>query len=330
MTTWKPECSLQTTALAQKMGPFASLGEDVRRGLTKIPKELPPKYFYDAYGGKLFDRICDLPEYYLTQTEQALLEKISEDLIASCRPTSLVEFGSGSCRKTRVLLDAMSRRGCLDLYIPIDLNEDLIQSTARTLQNEFPGLQVCGVTGDFNLPVELPPREGRRLVAFLGSTIGNLAPQEAISFLRSVANHLSPQDCFLLGTDLVKDRSVLERAYNDAAGVTAQFNRNMLSVINRHLGADFQLDWFEHLAFYNEAESRVEMHLVARKSHRVWIEDIGLAVDFTEGESIRTEISCKYTRGMVEKMLEEAGLQLLRWEMDADNLFALSVSAVCR
>ncbi|MBI3014703.1 MAG: L-histidine N(alpha)-methyltransferase, partial [Candidatus Tectomicrobia bacterium] len=232
-----------------------------------------------------------------------------------------------NCRKTRVLLDAMACHRLLDLYVPIDLSEDMIQETARALENDYPGLRVRGVTGDFNLPVELPPEEGRRLVAFLGSTIGNLTAEEAVAFLRNVARLLIPQDRFLLGTDLVKDVALLERAYNDSAGVTAAFNRNMLSVINQHLGADFKLDLFDHLAFYNERESRIEMHLVARESHRAWIDEIGLAVDFAKGESIRTEISCKYTRRMVEEMLEEAGLKLLRWETDAENFFALSLSA---
>jgi len=329
MTPWKQEASPQIALLARKTGPFASLGEDVRRGLTQIPKELPPKYFYDARGSKLFEQICDLPEYYPARTEQALLVRIADELMGSLCPTVLVEFGSGSCRKTRVLLDAMARRGLLDLYVPIDISAELLQATARALENDYPGLRVGGVTGDFSLPVELPPEEGRRLVAFLGSTIGNLTAGEAVAFLRNVARLLTPQDRFLLGTDLVKDVALLERAYNDCAGVTAAFNRNILSVINQHLGADFKLDLFEHRAFYNERESRIEMHLVARQSHCVWIDEIGLAVEFAQGESIRTEISCKYTRAMVEEMLEEAGLTLERWETDAENLFALSLCVLC-
>ena len=307
-------------------GPFASLAQDVRRGLTKTPKELPSKYFYDAQGALRFHQICELPEYYLTRTERALLERIADDIVAACQPTTLIEFGPGNAHKTRLLLDAMARAGLLDLYMPIDLSEDLLREVATTLVSDYPGLRIHGIIGDFEQPVALPPAEGPRLVLFLGSTIGNLTFREATAFLGDVAGLLAPHDRFLLGTDLVKDVEVLERAYNDSAGVTAAFNRNILSVINRHLGADFDLDRFEHLAFYHTEAARIEMHLVAREAHRVWINGLGLAVDFAKGESVRTEISCKYTRAMVETMLKEAGLRLLRWETDANHLFALSLS----
>lgn len=309
-------------------GPFPRLAEDVRKGLTKTPKELPPKYFYDARGADLFEQICGLPEYYLTRTERALLKVIADDLIGSCRATTLVEFGSGSARKTRILLDAMAGAGLLDCYVPIDVSEDLLRETAHGLVGDYPGLRVHGMIGDFEHPVEIPPGRGPRLIIFLGGTIGNLTPKEAVGFLRNLARQLRPEDRFLLGTDLVKDVDLLERAYNDVAGVTAAFNRNILSVINRHLKGHFDVNRFDHLAFYNAEESRIEMHLVARESHQVSIDGIGLHVDFMRGESIRTEISCKYTRAMVESMLAEAGLRLLRWDTDADNLFALSLSAV--
>jgi L-histidine N-alpha-methyltransferase len=220
----------------------------------------------------------------------------------------------------------MAHSGLLDCYVPIDVSEDLIRQIAAQLGNDYPGLSIHGVIGDFERPVELPPARGRRLIVFLGSTIGNLTPAEAVAFLRNVAGLLTPNDRFLLGTDLVKDINTIERAYNDAAGVTAAFNRNILSVINRNLGADFDLDRFEHLAFYNTEEARIEMHLVAREAHHVRIEALNLSVDFAQGESIRTEISCKYTRVMVERMLHEAGLRLLRWETDDKHLFALSLS----
>jgi L-histidine N-alpha-methyltransferase len=306
--------------------PFSSLAEDVRKGLTRTPKALPPKYFYDARGAQLFEQICTLPEYYLTRTERALLERIADEIVRACRPTTFVEFGPGNASKTRLLLDAMARAGLLDLYLPIDLSEDLLREIITALGNEYPGLRIRGVIGDFERPVEALPDRGRRLVVFLGSTIGNLTPPEATAFLRNVAGLLAPHDRFLLGTDLVKDTGRLERAYNDATGVTAAFNRNILSVINRHLGADFDPDRFEHLAFYNADEARIEMHLVARERHRVWIEAIDLAVDFEKGESILTEISCKYTRATVEAMLKEGGLRLLRWETDPEGLFALSLS----
>jgi L-histidine N-alpha-methyltransferase len=307
-------------------GAFANLAEDVRHGLTKSPKELPPKYFYDARGSKLFDQICELPEYYPTRTERAILERIAESVVRECRPVSLVEFGPGNAVKSRLLLNAMARHELLDRYIPIDLSEDFLREIVSALGSDYPGLHVHGVTGDFQRPVKIPPSGGPQLVIFLGSTIGNLTPAEANVFLRNVAGSLDPDDRFLLGTDLVKDVGMLERAYNDAAGVTAAFNLNILSVINQHLGAEFDLDRFEHLAFYNRAESRIEMHLVARQAHQVRIKGIDLTVDFINGESIRTEISGKYTRSMVESMLKEAGLRFLRWETDEKNLFALSLS----
>ncbi|MFQ5847319.1 MAG: L-histidine N(alpha)-methyltransferase [Candidatus Methylomirabilales bacterium] len=310
--------------------PFARLAEDVRCGLTKTPKELPPKYFYDARGAALFEQICELPEYYPTRTERAVLTEIADDVIASCRPTTLVEFGSGSSRKTRILLNAMARAALLDCYVPVDVSEDLLRETAHALGEVYPGLRVHGLIGDFEQPVEILQGGGPRLVIFLGGTIGNLTPDEATGFLRNVVRQLAPEDRFLLGTDLVKDVGLLEGAYNDAAGVTAAFNRNILSVINRHLEADFAPDRFDHLAFYNRDESRIEMHLVARESHHVAIDAIDLAVHFVRGESIRTEISCKYTRAMVEAMLREAGLNLLRWDTDTDHLFALSLSAVAQ
>ncbi|MCI0484845.1 MAG: L-histidine N(alpha)-methyltransferase [candidate division NC10 bacterium] len=309
-------------------GPFARLAEDVRRGLTRIPKELPPKYFYDTRGSELFEQICELPEYYLTRTERAVLARIAGEVVASVRPTTLVEFGSGSGRKTRVLLDAMARRELLDCYVPIDLNEDVLRQVAHTLSESYPGLRTHAVIGDFEQPIEILPTGGPRLVAFLGSTIGNLTHDGAIGFLRNVARLLAPEDRFLLGTDLVKDVRVLERAYNDAAGVTAAFNRNILSVINKHLDGHFEPNRFEHLAFYNKEDSRIEMHLVARQSHQVSIDAIDFTVEFARGESIRTEISCKYTRAMVEGMLAEAGLRLVRWDTDRDRLFALSLSTL--
>lgn len=306
--------------------PFANLAEDVRRGLTKNPKELPPKYFYDAHGAALFEQICELPEYYPTRTEREILEQIADEIIVSCRATTLVEFGSGSSRKTRILLDAMARARSLDLYVPIDISADMLRQTAHALGDDYSGLRVHGLIGDFEHPVESLPEGSPRLIIFLGGTIGNLTPDEATGFLRNVARLLTPEDRFLLGTDLVKDVDLLERAYNDAAGITAAFNRNILSVINQNLDANFALDRFEHLAFYNSEESRIEMHLVARESQQVSIEALDLAVNMAEGESIRTEISCKYTRKMVETMLAQTGFRLLHWDTDQHNLFALSLS----
>ena len=312
----------------EETGVLGTLAEDVRRGLTKAAKELPPKYFYDAKGSELFERICETPEYYPTRTERAILRRIAAPIVEESRPTVLVEFGPGSASKTRLFLDAMAHAHLLNLYVPIDVSKEMLRQVIVTLGQDYPGLRIQGIVGDFERPVERVPNEGRRLAIFLGSTIGNLTPVEATAFLKNVACLLAPHDRFLLGTDLVKDVGMLERAYNDAAGVTAAFNLNILSVINQHLGADFDLNRFDHRAFYNAKEKRIEMHLVARETHQVWIEAIDLAVDFAKGESIRTEISCKYTRPTVETMLEEAGLRLLRWETDDQNLFSLSLSQI--
>jgi len=310
------------------VSPFPRLAEDVRKGLTKEPKELPPKYFYDARGSKLFEEICELPEYYPTRTERSILTRIADPIVEECQPRTLIEFGPGNANKTRLLLDAIAKRGLLRRYVPIDLSEDFLREILTIFGSAYPNLSIHGLIGDFQQPVEIPPDEGRRLVVFLGGTIGNLTPGEADVFLRSVARMLGPGDRFLLGTDLVKDVRQLERAYNDSAGVTAAFNLNILSVINQNLGADFDLDRFEHLAFYNHEESRIEMHLVARHAHLVRIKDIDLIVSLEKGESVRTEISCKYTRSMVEAMLKRAGLRLCRWETDEKGLFGLSFSTL--
>lgn len=307
-------------------GPFSSLAEDVRRGLQKNPKELPPKYFYDAHGSKLFDQICELPEYYPTRTEHAILKRVADEIVGECRPLSLIEFGPGNASKSRLLLDAMADLGLLGRYLPIDLSEDFLREILNIFGSNYPGLSIQGVIGDFERKVEIPRDGGRRLIVFLGSTIGNLTPPEAVAFLRNVRGLLVPGDRFLLGTDLVKDVPTLESAYNDAAGVTAAFNLNILSVLNQHLGAEFKHDRFEHLAFFNREASRIEMHLVAREAHTVLVKGIDLAVDFSKGESIRTELSHKYTRVMVEAMLSAAGLRFFRWETDPRNFFALSLS----
>jgi len=321
-----PSQRIQISGLSGGNGPFSRLAQDVEKGLRGTPKELPPKYFYDARGSKLFDEICQLPEYYPTRTEHSILRRIADSIVAECQPETLVEFGPGNATKSRLLLNAMAKRGLLHQYVPIDLSADFLREIFTILGTAYPNLSIHGLIGDFQQPVELRPDQRRRLVIFLGGTIGNLTPVEAQLFLRNVAGMLGPGDRFLLGTDLVKDIRQLERAYNDSAGVTAAFNLNILSVINQNLGADFELDRFAHLAFYNHEESRIEMHLVARRAHQVWIKDINLTVSFQKGESIRTEISCKYTPSMVEAMLSGAGLRLCRWETDERNLFGLALS----
>ncbi|MEE9207020.1 MAG: L-histidine N(alpha)-methyltransferase [Gemmatimonadota bacterium] len=305
--------------------PF-DLAADARAGLTGSRKTLSPKYFYDARGSELFERITELPEYYQTVTEKRILERCAPGLVERLRPRVLVEFGSGSSYKTRVLLDAFRDAGLLHGYGPLEVSADAVRTAAEALIADYPGLLVEGVIGDFEHPHELPfPRE-RRLLAFLGSTIGNFEPEVAADFLHSVAARMSPGEGFLIGFDLVKDRETLEAAYNDAAGVTAEFNLNMLRILNRELGANFDLESFRHRAFYNEEASRIEMHLVSRRSQLVTLPAIELEVDFADGETVRTELSHKYTRESVESLLYQARLNLVEWQTDPDNLFALGLA----
>ena len=304
------------------------LAEDVRAGLGTAPRWLPPKYFYDARGSELFERITQLPEYYLTRAETEILASLSEPLMAQTRPAELVELGSGSSRKTRLLLEAMERHGTGRRYAPLDVSEKALAGAAARLARDLPWLEFAGYVGDFTRDLPRLPRRGRRLIAFLGSTIGNLTPQERAALLRSVAAALEPGDRFLLGVDLVKPRAVLEAAYDDSAGVTAAFNRNVLRVLNRELRAGIPLDAFEHAARYDAALARVEMHLLARRPLTLRFPTLGLAVPLAAGEGVRTEISCKFTRPQVEQELAAAGLCLESWHEDAARRFASAVAGL--
>jgi L-histidine N-alpha-methyltransferase len=311
--------------LAHGDSPYA-LAEDARRGLTANPKTMPPKYLYDALGSELFERITELPEYYQTRTERSILERVAPLIVDRVRPDVLIEFGSGSAYKTRVLLDEMRRAGRLGGYGMLDVSESALRSAARRLVDDYPDLHVECYISDFEHLVELPYRGRRRLFAFLGSTIGNFESDDAEAFLAQVAERLQPEDAFLIGFDLVKDVGRLERAYDDAEGVTARFTHNLLTVMNRELGADFDLDAFEHRARYNEHEARIEIHLVSRREQTVRLEALDLEVPFAAGETLRTELSHKYTRRSVEALLEAGGLTLDLWETDPDGLFALGLA----
>ncbi|MFQ5678845.1 MAG: L-histidine N(alpha)-methyltransferase [Gemmatimonadota bacterium] len=304
----------------------AALAADVRAGLTAVPKELPPKYFYDARGSRLFERITRLPEYYLTRTERWILRRIAPELVAALRPAALVEFGSGSPDKAQLLLDAMEASGLLRGYAPLDVSESSLREAIRHLTGVYPGLEVVGVIGDFEHPLPLPFEEEPRLVAFLGSTIGNLETADAREFLRGVSRELRPGDGFLIGFDLVKEKERLEAAYNDAAGVTAAFNRNVLRVLNRELGADFDLSAFRHRARYNAEEARIEMYLLSERRQEVHFPTLELTVSFREGEMVRTELSHKYTRRSAEVLLGRAELRVERWDTDPAELFALALA----
>ncbi len=301
------------------------LAEDVGRGLSSEPKELPPKYFYDARGSELFERITELPEYYLTRREREILDAYAGPLVERHAPAALVEFGSGSSVKTRILLDAMHDAGCLVGYGPVDVSESAIEGAGEALMERYPELTVVGVIADFEGPIQLPFDDLPRLIAFLGSTIGNLDEPSAVAFLSRVAGQLRPAERFLVGFDLVKAESRLEAAYNDAAGVTAEFNRNVLAVINRELGADFDLEEFGHRAVYNARESLIEMHLISSREQRIRIDGIGLEVRFRAGESVLTERSRKYTRLTATHLFARAGLVLEEWTTDARGDFALGL-----
>lgn len=307
------------------------LAEDVLDGLTRPFKELPPKHFYDARGCELFDQITELPEYYPTRAERAILQAEAEAIVASVGAAELVELGSGTAAKTRVLLDAMAAAEQLRRYVPFDVAESVVRASAEALVEEYPGLQVHGVIGDFerHLARIPPPTPGEpRVVALLGGTIGNFPPGSRRRLLREIAALLGPEDRLLLGTDLVKDPDVLEAAYDDAAGVTAEFNRNVLRVLNRELDADFPLADFEHVVFFDRRNEWIEMRLRARRRCSVRVAALRLEIELDAGEEIRTEISAKFTRERVREDFAAAGLRLVGWHTDSQRRFALSLSAL--
>jgi L-histidine Nalpha-methyltransferase len=304
-----------------------SLADDVLDGLTQPFKELPPKHFYDARGAELFDLICEQPEYYPTRAERAILERHAEEIAALTDAAELVELGSGTAAKTRVLLDALHAAGTLRRYVPVDVTESMVRECAAELTDEYPGLHVHGVIGDFERHLDRVPRSaGKRIVAFLGGTIGNFPPGSRRRVLREIAQLLGPGDHLLMGTDLVKDPNVLEAAYDDAQGVTAEFNRNVLCVLNRELDADFDPDDFEHVALFDRQHEWIEMRLRSRREHTTLVRELDLAVHFDAGEELRTEISAKFTPARLEGDLAAAGLSLVRWLTDPDGLFALTLS----
>jgi L-histidine Nalpha-methyltransferase len=303
--------------------PDRAMLAEIRQGLSRTQKELPPKFFYDRRGSELFERITELPEYYLTRAERGLLAEWMPRWMAELRPRSLVELGAGSAEKTRIVLDAVLPHHPSPIYEPVDVSEEFLQATAAQLRVEYPELQVrpavADISADFALANGLPRPV---LYAFLGSTIGNFARGSAVRLLRTVRAAMQPEDRFLLGVDLRKDVSVIEAAYNDTAGVTAEFNRNMLRVLNHSTGADFDPQAFEHRAFYDREQHCIEMHLVAREAQRVTVPGAG-TWQIAAGESIRTEISCKHDRGSISGMFADAGLRIDRWETDAAGHYAI-------
>ncbi|MEV6001527.1 L-histidine N(alpha)-methyltransferase [Streptomyces griseomycini] len=288
----------------------AALRADVLRGLTRTPKTLPPKWFYDAHGSELFEKITELPEYYPARAERELLIASSADIAEVTGARTLIELGSGSSEKTRYLLDAMPN---LDTYVPVDVSQSALTEAGHRLIAQRPGLNIHALITDFTTGLALPGTPGPRLLAFLGSTIGNLLPAERATLLSSIRSLLSPGDALLLGTDLVKDEQALVAAYNDAAGVTAAFNKNVLSVVNRALGADFDLDAFEHVARWDAANEWIEMRLRSRTDQTVKIPALDLAIDFAAGEELRTEVSAKFREQGISRELALSSLELTRW-----------------
>jgi L-histidine Nalpha-methyltransferase len=302
------------------------LRADVRTGLTARQKTLPPKYFYDARGSQLFDEITRLPEYYLTRAETSILQRHAGQIAALSRCESLVELGSGTSAKTRLLLRALLAAGTLSEFVPFDVDPSVITEAGGKLAAEYPGLRLAPVVGDFERDLGAVPPGGRRMIAFLGSTIGNLDPAARAAFLSEVAAALRPGDTFLLGTDLVKDVSRLLRAYDDAAGVTAEFNRNVLRVVNRDLDANFAVEEFRHLAVWDPANEWIEMRLSPAREQQVTIGDLGMTVSFAAGEEMRTEISAKFRRNGIEAELAAAGLKTVGFWTDPDGDFGLTLA----
>ncbi|MGW3128564.1 L-histidine N(alpha)-methyltransferase [Streptomyces sp. NPDC001076] len=301
----------------------AALRADVLTGLTATPKTLPPKWFYDARGSELFEQITELPEYYPTRAEREILLTRSGEIAAASGARTLVELGSGSSEKTRLLIDALTD---LEVYVPVDVSESALTQAGEALVAERPGLSVHALIADFTGRLELPETPGPRLLVFLGGTIGNLLPAERAEFLASLRRRLAPGDALLLGTDLVKDEGVLVRAYDDAAGVTAEFNKNVLAVVDRELDADFDPDAFDHVALWDAENEWIEMRLRSQVSQTVKVPALDLAVDFAAGEELRTEVSAKFRRAGVTAELAGAGLELTHWWTDAQERFALSLS----
>jgi L-histidine Nalpha-methyltransferase len=304
-----------------------SIGEDVRDGLTRDFKELSPKYFYDSRGSELFDRITALPEYYPTRCERTILNRRAPEIVGITGARELVELGSGSASKTRALLYAMAGAGTLERYIPIDCSRTVVERCCAELVDLYPGLAVHGVIGDFERHLEHVPDGGDRIVAFLGGTIGNFYPDQRAAFLSALRDLIGDSGWLLIGTDLIKDVDVLEAAYNDGEGVTAEFNRNILRVINDELDGDFEPEAFEHVAAFDHEQSWIEMRLRASSEQKVRIEGVDLDVTIAGGEEIRTEISTKFTLDALGRELGAAGMQIEAFFTDPAGLFGLTLAS---
>ncbi|MGO8959413.1 MAG: L-histidine N(alpha)-methyltransferase [Streptosporangiaceae bacterium] len=307
-----------------------ALRADVRAGLTATPKSLPPKYFYDERGSELFEEITRLPEYYLTRAETSILTEHAAEIALLSRCESLVELGSGTSAKTALLLRALLDGGTLQEFVPLDVDPAVLTEATDALAARYPGLWIAPFVGDFERDLGAIPAGGRRMIVFIGSTIGNLEPAARAGFLRQVAVALQPGDTFLLGTDLVKDTGRLVRAYDDAAGVTAEFNRNVLVLVNRELAADFDVAQFQHVALWDAAREWIEMRLRSAREQQVSVAELGLTVCFAAGEEMRTEISAKFRPKRLRAELAAAGLETIRFWTDQDGDFGLTLAQLAR
>ena len=301
------------------------MAEEVRAGLLATPRSIPSKYFYDDRGSQLFEAITRLPEYYLTRTEESLLEAHAGALIARLRPCEIVELGSGAGRKIRLLLEAQRRAGGLGRLVLFDINPGVLEASTARLASDFPGLAIERVVGDFTSDLERLGPGGSRLMLFLASTIGNIHPDEVPDFLARAADQLAIGDHFLIGVDQVKDVARLEAAYDDSQGVTAEFNRNVLRALNVPLRGDFDPEGFDHVAFYDAGNAWIEMRLRSKWNQRVRLPGAGIELRLARGEEIRTEISAKYTRASFMARMAGSGLSLEAWITDAERLFALAL-----
>ena len=306
-----------------------SLHRDARLGLTSSPKWLQPKWFYDSRGSDLFEEITRLPEYYPTRAESDILAAHAEDIARRSGAQTLVELGSGSSEKTRLLLDALAEAGTLRQYVPLDVSESALRDAVGAIHGDYPALAIHGVVADFTQHLDRIPGQTPRMIGFLGGTIGNFLPDERADFLSDLRDTLVPGEWLLLGTDLVKDASVLVPAYDDAAGVTAQFNRNVLAVLNRELGADFDLGNYQHVAVWDAENEWIEMRLRATHDAKVTLSHLDLDITLQAGEEIRTEISAKFRREGVAGELAKAGFDMDSWWTDPEGRFALSLAQAC-
>jgi len=302
----------------------STLAQDVIDGLGGKPKELPPKYFYDEYGSWLFDRICQVPEYYPTRTEDSLLRRHARDIIAISKPDTIFELGSGASRKTVHLLNACEEASCYSVYQPLDVCGEILVDAGQRLIRNYGWLDIEALVGDYSAGLDFASGlEGAGLYVFLGGSIGNFTHKQAVSFLTGVRRSMTSQDYLLLGADRVKSTEVLNAAYNDSRGYTEAFNLNILSVINRELGGQFNLDRFQHQAFFNEENSQIEMHLRSTRKQGIDIESLGLRVSFAEGETVRTEISRKFTPESLDQLVSAAGFDIARHYQPENGYFSL-------